>query len=170
MLNLSWPSLVWTLRVAAIALLGALLLAASPAQAAKRHSHISITVVSSRADLVSGGSALVAISPGRTAGRLKVTVDGHNVTGRFAVRANGSFEGLVRGLKLGRNVLRATLPNGAGARITLVNHPTGGPLSPVRRSSLGVPGDRSRQEVRPGADLQLPVHVDQPGQVGLSAV
>jgi Tannase-like family of unknown function (DUF6351) len=128
MLNLSWPSLVWTLRVAGIVLLGALLLAASPAQAVKRHSHVSITVVSSRADLVSGGSALVAISPGRTARRLKVTVDGHNATGLFAFRANRSFEGLVRGLKLGRNVLRATLPNGAGARITLVSHPIGGPL------------------------------------------
>ena len=95
MLN-PWPSPVWTLRVAVIALLGALLLAVSPAQAARRRSHVSITVVSGRADLVSGGSALVAISPARTARRLKVTVGGHNATGRFAVRANGSFEGLVR--------------------------------------------------------------------------
>ena len=128
MLKPSWPSPVWTLRVAVIALLGALVLPASPAQAARRRSPVSITVVSSRADLVSGGSALVAISPARKARRLKVTVDGHNATGRFAVRANGSFEGLVRGLKLGRNVVRATLPSGAGARITLVNHPIGGPL------------------------------------------
>ena len=128
MLRPSRPSPVSTLGVATIALLGALLLAASPARAAKRYAHVSITVVSSRADLVSGGSALVAISPTRTARRLKVTVDGRIVTGRFGVRANRSFEGLVRGLKLGRNVLRATLPNGAGARITLVNHPIGGPL------------------------------------------
>lgn len=128
MLSSSWPSPVTTLRMAAIALLGALLLAASAAQAAKRRSRVSVTVVSTRADLVSGGSALVAISPTRTARRLNVTIDGHNVTGRFAVRANRRFEGLVRGLKLGRNVLRAVLPDGAGAQITLVNHPSGGPL------------------------------------------
>ena len=128
MLSLSWPSLVSTVRLAAIAVVGTLLLAASPALAAKRHRGVSITVVSSRADLVSGGSALVAISPRSDAHRLKVTVRGRNVTKQFLIRSDGRFEGLVKGLRLGNNALRATLPNGAGAKIMLVNHPNGGPL------------------------------------------
>ncbi len=128
MLNPSWPSPLSTLRLAAIAVLGVLLLSASPALAAKRHRRVSITVVSSRADLVSGGSALVAISPAKDAHRLKVKLGRRNVTKAFKVRANRRLEGLVTGLKLGRNALRATLPNGSGARITLVNHPSGGPL------------------------------------------
>ncbi len=128
MLNPSWPSPLSTLRLAAIAALGVLLLAASPALAAKRHRRVSITVVSSRADLVSGGSALVAIAPAKDAHRLKIRIGRRNVTKRFKVRSKKRLEGLVTGLKLGRNVLRATLRNGSGARITLVNHPSGGPL------------------------------------------
>ena len=128
MLNPSWRSPLPTLRLAALAAFGVLLLAVPPAFAAKHHRGVSITVVSSRADLVSGGSALVAISPTNEARRLKVTVDGRTVTKRFAVRANKRFEGVIRGLKLGRNELRATFRNGSGARIALVNHPSGGPL------------------------------------------
>ncbi len=89
---------------------------------------VQISVLSGRADLVSGGSALVAISPASAAGRLRVTVDGRNVTHAFAVRSDGRLEGLVTGLWLGRNVLRATLPSGRGARIALVDHPNGGPV------------------------------------------
>jgi hypothetical protein len=128
MLNSSPTVSVSTLRAAAVAAVGALLLSASPAQAARRDPRVSIVVVSTRADLVSGGSALVAISPTTAARRLRVTVDGHDVTGQFAVRSGGRFEGLLRGLRLGRNVLRATLPDMAGARLTLVNHPISGPL------------------------------------------
>src|SRR6202020_1531355 len=128
MLNPSWRSPLSTLRLAALAAFGVLLLAVPPALAAKRHRGVSITVVSSRADLVSGGSPLVAISPSSDAHRFKVTVRGRNVTKQFAIRSGKRFEGLVKGLKLGNNVLRATLPNGAGAKITLVNHPSGGPL------------------------------------------
>ena len=90
---------------------------------------VSISVLSGRADLVSGGSALVAIdlADPSDAPHVTVSVDGHDVTGAFAVRANGRFEGLVTGLALGNNLLRATLP-GRSAEITLVNHPVGGPV------------------------------------------
>ena len=50
------------------------------------------------------------------------------MTAEFAFRGDGRFEGLVRGLALGRNVLRAALPNGWASRIDLVNHPSSGPL------------------------------------------
>ncbi len=112
----------------ATAVLGGVLVSASPAQADRPDPPVSIVVLSSRADLVSGGSALVAISPTSTARRLRITVDGRDVTSQFAIRGDRRFEGLVGGLRLGPNVLRATLHDGAGARLTLVNHPIGGPL------------------------------------------
>jgi hypothetical protein len=107
-----------------------LCLAAAPADAAgRRGPALSISVLSGRADLVSGGSALVAINlPGSDARPVKVTLGTRNVTSDFAIRQDDRFEGLVTGLALGRNVLQATLRSGWAARITLVNHPVGGPV------------------------------------------
>jgi hypothetical protein len=91
---------------------------------------VSIAVLSGRADLVSSGSAVVAVSPASAAGKLKVTLDGRDVTRRFAARSvlGGRYAAVLRGLRVGANVVRATLPDGTGARLTLVNHPNGGPL------------------------------------------
>ena len=119
-----------------IAALGVLSVAAVSAEASKRHKKppkkplLSISVLSGRADLVSGGSALVAITlPGRAdAKKVKVTVGRRNVTNQFAFRKDGRFEGLVSGLSLGGNVLQATLKTKWAARITLVNHPSSGPV------------------------------------------
>ncbi len=115
-----------------VGLAGALLLclAAVPADAA-RHGRpaLSIFVLSGRADLVSGGSALVAINLPRSDTRqIKVRLGRRDVTKDFAIRRDGRFEGLVTGLALGRNVLQATLRSGWATRITLVNHPIGGPI------------------------------------------
>jgi hypothetical protein len=115
-----------------VGLAGALLLclAAVPADAA-RHGRpaLSISVLSGRADLVSGGSVLVAINlPRSDTRRVKVTLGRRNVTRDFAIRRDGHFEGLVAGLALGRNVLQATLRSRWATRITLVNHPIGGPI------------------------------------------
>ncbi len=112
----------------------ALITGASPAGAATastpKKPRLSISVLSGRADLVSGGSALVAITlPGRSdVRRVTVTVGRRNVTEAFAVRRDGRFEGLVTGLAVGRTVLQATLRSRWAARITLVNHPSGGPV------------------------------------------
>src|SRR3954447_10361809 len=84
---------------------------------------ISIDVLSNRADLLSGGDALVAVTPGA-----KVAVGGRDVTDAFADRPDGRFEGLVTGLSDGANVMTAALPDGRAARLTLVNHPIGGPV------------------------------------------
>lgn len=107
-----------------------LCLAAVPADAAKhRKPALSISVLSGRADLVSGGSALVAINlPRADMRQVKVTLGQSNVTRRFALRQDGGFEGLVKGLRVGKNVLQAMLPSGWAARLTLINHPIGGPL------------------------------------------
>jgi hypothetical protein len=50
------------------------------------------------------------------------------VTPAFAVRADGRFYGLITGLAIGENGLRAKVPNGPGARMTNTNYPIGGPL------------------------------------------
>ncbi len=115
-----------------VGLAGALLLCAIavPALAAKSgRPSLSISVLSGRADLVSGGSALVAIDlPRSDTARVKVTLGRRNVTKQFAVAKAGQLEGLLTGLALGQNVLEAALPSGWATRIILVNHPTGGPL------------------------------------------
>jgi Tannase-like family of unknown function (DUF6351) len=106
---------------------------AGPADAASKPTskpQLSISILSGRADLVSGGSALVAVDlpPGSNPQRARVTLGGNDVTSAFAVRADGRFEGLVTGLALGQNQLQATLPGATGAKITLTNHPIGGPV------------------------------------------
>ena len=101
-----------------------------------------ITVLSNRADLISGGDALVAIDLGNTdASAVKVTLNGNDITNAFAVRENGQYEGLVTGLSVGKNVLVArpapSRHHGKskheneiviGRQITIRNHPIGGPV------------------------------------------
>ena len=88
-----------------------LLCAAAPASA-------DIRVLSNRADLISGGDALVQVTPAGA----KVTADGRDVTSQFAVRPDGRYLALLTGLRNGRNVVVS-----GGQRITIVNHPLGGP-------------------------------------------
>jgi len=80
-----------------------------------------INVLSNRADLISGGNALVEIVPpqGAKADSLAVDVGGRNVSDRFGLTENGRMRGVVTGLPLGNSVLTAQLPGRAGARITL---------------------------------------------------
>ena len=104
-----------------VAALAALLIAPASAGAA-----LKIDVVSNRADLISAGDALVAID-GADPPAIRVTEDGRDVTSAFAVRPNGRFEGLVTGLDVGANELVATDGTDT-ARITIANHPNGGPV------------------------------------------
>jgi len=90
-----------------------------------------ISVLSIRADLVSGGEALtsVALPAGTNPRRVRMWLNGRGVTREFALRPNHLYEGLLTGLKLGRNTLVATLPGGRrGAKITITDHPLGGPV------------------------------------------
>lgn len=101
-------------------------------RAATTHSALplQINVLSNRADLVSGGDALVqiAIPTGVSAASVKVTLGGKDITNEFAVRPNGLYEGLVIGLVNGANVLKATASGAGSASITITNHPNGGPI------------------------------------------
>jgi hypothetical protein len=107
-----------------IALAGALG-AAAPAGAAP----IEIDVLSSRADLVSGGDALVRIkvqNPGDTR-RLTVHLGGRDVTRQFDEIGKGKVGALLTGIP--SREIPLTASNGSrGARIQLTGHPNGGPL------------------------------------------
>jgi hypothetical protein len=91
---------------------------------------ITIDVLSNRADLVSGGEALVAVAlpAGTKPAGVRVDLGKRDISAQFAWRPNGKFEGLVTGLVDGPNVLTAKLPDGAGAAITIASHPIGGPV------------------------------------------
>ena len=96
---------------------------------------LKVKVLSNRADLISGGDALVDVEllGGAKAAdvRVDIRVNGQvdrDVTGMFALRPNGRYQGLVTGLVNDDNILTARLPSGAGSRITINNHPNGGPV------------------------------------------
>jgi hypothetical protein len=85
-----------------------------------------IRVLSNRADLISGNDALVELVG--DANGVAVDVDGADVTGKFALRPGGRWMGTLDGLKLGPNVVTARAPDGSASRITIANHPIGGPV------------------------------------------
>ena len=118
-------------RLLLLALLTALPLVVGtlPAGQASAAGALTIRVLSNRADLVSGGDALVAVDlpDGVSAAEVRVSVGERDVTDAFAVRPNGKFEGLVEGLAEGANPLRAEA-GGVVATTTVTNHPNGGPI------------------------------------------
>jgi hypothetical protein len=113
------------LLLSAVTVLAALFAVTAAAQAA-----ISVHVLSNRANLISGSEALVSVGLPRSVkpAAVTVTLNGNNVTSEFAIRPNGSYEGLVTGLALGDNTLQASAPDQKSAQTTLVDHPIGGPV------------------------------------------
>jgi Tannase-like family of unknown function (DUF6351) len=100
----------------------------SAAVARKRRAPI-IHVLSNRADLISGGDALVSIDlkAGTNLRRVRVSLNGQDIRSSFAVRPNGLYEGLVTNLRNGENVLYARV-GGRKQQITITDHPNGGPV------------------------------------------
>jgi hypothetical protein len=92
---------------------------ASPAAADAR---LRIDVVSSRADMVSGGDALVEIQGARSS-ELTVTVGGRDVSAAFAQGPRA----LVEGLPPGDSVIEARVRH-RRARLQITNHPISGPI------------------------------------------
>ncbi len=90
---------------------------------------LEIKVLSNRADLVSGGDALLEVVLPKAANTdgLRVDVDGRDVSSAFRQRADQRVVGLIGGLKDGANVVTARIGR-AGARLTITNHPIGGPI------------------------------------------
>ena len=150
-----------TLRAAA------LLLALTPAAAAARPKPIQIKTLSNRADLISDGQALVQVKlpKGANARRLHVALNGATSASAFKRRANGRIEGVVDGLKLGANQLVATAPHATGARLTITNHPNGGPVfsGPQVQPWQCQQGAVDEQCNKPRA-VHVPVQVDRPDE------
>src|SRR3954465_834675 len=95
-----------------VAVLAALSLTSATAAAATPHA--SIAVLSSRANLVSGHSALVRIdfSRARDVKGAKVTIGKRSVRKAFAKSGSRKLIGVVRGLHSGGNNLTVRLPGG----------------------------------------------------------
>ena len=92
------------------------------------HGDVRITTLSNRADLISGEDALVRVTtPGADASSARIRLNGRDVTTAFRSSSDGHGLGLVNGLHVGSNVVTATLPDGRGARLTILDHPLGGP-------------------------------------------
>jgi len=91
---------------------------------------LEIKTMSNRADLISGGDAMiqVVLPPGVEASSLKVDVDGRDVSASFAQRSDGKLSGLITGLKNGDNVISASAYGASSAKLTVTNAPRGGPL------------------------------------------
>ncbi|HET7824936.1 MAG TPA: DUF6351 family protein, partial [Anaeromyxobacter sp.] len=93
---------------------------------------IEIKTLSNRADLISGGDALVELVMPMPAvpHSLRVKLNGQDVSDAFAPRptAGGRVLGLLTGLKDGDNVLTATIGNSHGGKLVITNHPIGGPV------------------------------------------
>ncbi len=102
---------------------------AAPASA----DELAIRVLSNRADLISGGDALVEVVVPLDVAipDVRVALNGADVTNAFGADAGGRLIGVVDGLVGGDNQLRAYVtpptPKQA-AEIMLTNHPIGGPV------------------------------------------
>jgi len=133
---------------------------AASSSAAPAANALQINVLSNRADLISGGDALVEVvlPKGTNASNVKVNLGRRDITRSFASRsrlkgAGGGkrFLGLVKGLALGRNLLRARLGDGTATEMTITNHPIGGPVfsGPQIQPWACAAGARDKQCNRP---------------------
>ena len=100
------------------------------ARRSKAPTPVTITVLSSRADLVVGDEALVevAVPAGQDPHEVTVDVGNEDETSAFSVQSSTTLVGLVTGLHDGPNTVTAQLAHGTGAQIVLTDHPSGGPV------------------------------------------
>jgi len=91
---------------------------------------VQMKTLSGRADMVSGGDALVEIvlPAGTSATGLHVTVGSTDVSSAFAVRADTRITGVITGLADGPNTVKADLAGRNGAQLVITNHKIGGPV------------------------------------------
>lgn len=127
-----------------------------PTSRGAAHDQLVIRVLSNRADLISAGDALVEVvlPEGVRPAEVRVSVDGRDVTDAFALRADGTFSGLVTGLAVGENevlgrVLRnpqSNRPAGcSSATLTITNHPKSGPVLTGTQIQRGCARTRRRR-------------------------
>lgn len=131
------PRWLWLAATAALAASGCDSNSSTTPTAPPSQPVLQIKTLSNRADMISGGDALVEIvlPPGASAGTLHATVGppgkpemAHDVSDQFTARADGRLIGLVSGLAEGVNLLTADLGTGHGALLRITNHSIGGPI------------------------------------------
>src|SRR5438034_726195 len=102
------------------------------AQAGEDPSNFEIATLSNRADLISGGDALIEVRVPKNVplNGVRLSLNGHDVTGAFTANAAArTLRGLVSGLVEGRNDFAAGESHGGReARLVITNHPVGGPV------------------------------------------
>ena len=95
-----------------------------PGLSTSKGSDATLSIVSNRADLVSGGDVLVHVE---STGSPNVTLNGVDISGQFEPYVDGGYRALVTGLALGENVIAAISDAGVSA-VTVTNAPHGGPV------------------------------------------
>src|SRR5438034_3036583 len=102
------------------------------AQAGEDPSNFEIATLSNRADLISGGDALIEVRVPKNVplNGVRLSLNGHDVTGAFTANAAArTLRGLVSGLVEGRNDFAAGESHGGReVRLVITNHPVGGPV------------------------------------------
>ncbi|HET9625615.1 MAG TPA: DUF6351 family protein [Kofleriaceae bacterium] len=91
---------------------------------------IEIRTLSNRADMISGGDALVEIvvPDRRSFASLRVSAGTRDVTSAFAMRPSGRMIGLIDHLAEGKNLITADVGDGETVALTITNHKIGGPV------------------------------------------
>jgi len=99
---------------------------ATAAHAADKTAPLSLRVLSSRPDMISGDDALIEVrGPARG---VKLTLNGQDVSGELKLDpATQTLRGLIKGLTLGKNRLAASA-GAAKTSLTLTDHPITGPI------------------------------------------
>ncbi|TMI04858.1 MAG: hypothetical protein E6H40_18470 [Betaproteobacteria bacterium] len=147
---------------AVAALLACFAVAASAKDAAS--GQLEIVTLSNRADLISGGDALVEVRVPRSVApsQVRLSLNGHDVTAMFRVDSTaGVMRGVLTGMVPGRNDFLAD-SKGRRASLTITNHAIGGPVllgsqttpwicatpTPVAESSIARPPRVARARCR----------------------
>ena len=110
------------------------LLAASLPTLAHDNDDLEIVTLSNRADLISGGDALieVRVPKGVSLSKVRLELNGRKVTSGFVANASArTLRGLVTGLREGKNHVTAEIDERGRdrrAHLEITNHPIGGPV------------------------------------------
>jgi hypothetical protein len=110
--------------------LGAVFLVAAQAGEDRPASNFEIVTLSNRADLISGGDALVEVRvpKGVTPNQVRLSLNGHDVTAMFRADPTARvMRGVLTGMVPGRNDFVAD-SKGRRASLTITNHAIGGPV------------------------------------------
>jgi hypothetical protein len=91
---------------------------------------VQLQTVSTRADMVSGGDALieVVLPAGTLAAGLRVQANGRDVSSAFTVGSDGRILGTVTGLAVGANTITANTDSAGPASLVVTNAPRQGPV------------------------------------------